>query len=95
VIVSTSILKLLLKQRHLLLAGRILIHLDRVKDLGDFFELDVVLKDGEDIEAGIAEAGIMLLITNWFLLRFVCMRNFGRHVSLTFYSSATTGSLVP
>jgi adenylate cyclase class IV len=36
------------------------VHLDRVEDLGDFLELEVVLSDGEPPEPGIDEAhGLM------------------------------------
>ena len=48
------------KQRWLLLAGRTRIHLDRVEGLGDFLELEVVLRDGESAEAGVAEAHALL-----------------------------------
>ena len=44
------------KQRRLYLHGRTRIHLDRVDGLGTFVELEVVLEDGESIEAGEAEA---------------------------------------
>lgn len=40
------------KHRTLFLAGRTRIHLDRVEDLGHFLELEVVLSDGEAMEAG-------------------------------------------
>lgn len=48
------------KQRWLLLAGRTRIHLDRVEQLGDFLELEVVLHDGEDERAGIDEAQALM-----------------------------------
>jgi predicted adenylyl cyclase CyaB len=48
------------KQRLLLLAGRTRIHLDRVEGLGDFLELEVVLADGEDEAAGLAEAHALM-----------------------------------
>lgn len=38
------------KQRRLYMAGRTRIHLDRVQDLGDFLELEVVLEPGEESE---------------------------------------------
>ena len=44
------------KTRLLFLAGRTRIHLDRVEDLGDFLELEVVLAENEPITAGEAEA---------------------------------------
>jgi predicted adenylyl cyclase CyaB len=48
------------KQRLLLLAGRTRIHLDAVEGLGDFLELEVVLADGEDEAAGLAEAQTLM-----------------------------------
>ncbi len=44
------------KHRTLFLVDRTRIHLDRVEDLGHFLELEVVLSDGETVEAGEAIA---------------------------------------
>lgn len=48
------------KVRTLYLAGRTRIHLDRVLGLGDFLELEVVLRDGEPADAGTEEARALL-----------------------------------
>ena len=48
------------KRRTLYLAGRTRIHLDRVEDLGDFLELEVVLAEGEPMEAGVPLAHELL-----------------------------------
>lgn len=45
-----------IKHRTLVIAGRTRIHLDRVENLGEFLELEVVLEDGETSEAGMKEA---------------------------------------
>jgi adenylate cyclase class IV len=44
------------KQRTLFTTGRTRIHLDCVEGLGDYLELEVVLADGEAVEAGQQEA---------------------------------------
>jgi predicted adenylyl cyclase CyaB len=48
------------KQRTLFLAGRSRLHLDRVAELGDFLEIEVVLADGESIDVGIREANDLM-----------------------------------
>ena len=48
------------KHRTLYLGGRTRIHLDRVQDLGDFLELEVVMQDGEPAEAGVTIAHDLL-----------------------------------
>jgi adenylate cyclase class IV len=44
------------KRRWLLLRGATRIHLDRVEGLGDFMELEVVLRDDQADAAGVAQA---------------------------------------
>jgi adenylate cyclase class IV len=44
------------KQRTLYKVGRTRVHLDRVRDLGEFLELEVVLRDDEPLAAGVQEA---------------------------------------
>lgn len=48
------------KERVVYLIGRTRVHLDRVVGLGDFLELEVVLAEGEDAAAGVAEARSLL-----------------------------------
>ncbi|MNL69377.1 CYTH domain protein [compost metagenome] len=42
------------------MAGRTRIHLDRVEGLGEFLELEVVLRDGESTDAGMEEARTLM-----------------------------------
>jgi predicted adenylyl cyclase CyaB len=44
------------KRRTLFMVGRTRIHLDEVEGLGDFLELEVVLRDDEPTEVGVREA---------------------------------------
>ena len=48
------------KIRTLFLVGRARIHLDQVRHLGQFVELEVVLDDGQPVDEGIAEAHRMM-----------------------------------
>ncbi len=48
------------KRRLLYLVGRTRVHLDAVEGLGDFLELEVVMRDGEPPEAGLAEARALM-----------------------------------
>lgn len=48
------------KRRTLYLAGRTRIHLDRVDQLGDFLELEVVLRIDEPADAGVREANTLM-----------------------------------
>ncbi|MFD4835931.1 class IV adenylate cyclase [Achromobacter sp. NPDC058515] len=48
------------KHRMVFMAGRTRIHLDRVEDLGEFLELEVVLRDHETAEAGMEEARTLM-----------------------------------
>ena len=48
------------KRRTLFWVGRTRVHLDEVRDLGDFLELEVVLRDGEELGVGTQEAHRLL-----------------------------------
>lgn len=48
------------KHRTVFMAGRTRIHLDRVVDLGEFLELEVVLREDETVEAGMEEARTLM-----------------------------------
>lgn len=48
------------KQRTLYRVGRTRIHLDRVEGLGDFLELEVVLREDEAAAVGVAEAEALM-----------------------------------
>jgi predicted adenylyl cyclase CyaB len=48
------------KQRTLYLVGRTRVHLDRVDQLGDLMELEVVLADGESEDAGVRDARALM-----------------------------------
>lgn len=48
------------KQRTLFIVGRTRVHLDRVRGLGEFLELEVVLDDDEPAEVGADEARALM-----------------------------------
>ncbi|SIT22020.1 class IV adenylate cyclase [Achromobacter sp. MFA1 R4] len=48
------------KHRTVFMAGRTRIHLDRVEGLGEFLELEVVLREDETVEAGMEEARTLM-----------------------------------
>ncbi|MDH3694851.1 MAG: class IV adenylate cyclase, partial [Gammaproteobacteria bacterium] len=48
------------KIRYLYMSGRTRIHVDSVKELGSFLELEVVLNEGEKHSTGIAEANNLM-----------------------------------
>ena len=48
------------KSRHLFIIGRSRVHLDRVKDLGDFIEIEVLLDDDEPNDVGVKEANQLM-----------------------------------
>ena len=48
------------KHRTLFLVGRTRVHLDRVRGLGDYMELEVVLADDESAEDGVREANELM-----------------------------------
>lgn len=48
------------KRRKVYLVGRTRIHIDRVEGLGDFLELEVVLRENEDQSVGEAEARALM-----------------------------------
>lgn len=48
------------KHRTLIMAGRTRMHLDRVEQLGEFLELEVVMADGESLADGVAEAHALM-----------------------------------
>ena len=50
----------LVKARTLVRVGRTRVHLDRIEGLGDHLELEVVLRDGETADAGMAVAHDLL-----------------------------------
>lgn len=57
---ALGILGVVRKRRTLLLAGRIRIHLDRVEALGDFVEVEVLLRPEESIAEGACAAESMM-----------------------------------
>jgi len=57
---SLGILGEVRKERTLWLVGRTRVHLDEVERLGCFVELEVVLDDGDPIEAGESEAAQLM-----------------------------------
>jgi adenylate cyclase class IV len=48
------------KHRTLFLIGRTRVHLDRVEELGEFLELEVVLQDDEALALGVQEANTIM-----------------------------------
>ena len=50
----------IVKARTLFVVGRTRVHLDRVKGLGEFLELEVILSEDEPEAVGVEEAGALM-----------------------------------
>lgn len=48
------------KRRRVYIVDRTRVHLDRVESLGEYMELEVVLEDGEAVEAGVDIANSLM-----------------------------------
>lgn len=78
------------KQRTLYLVGRTRVHVDRVEGLGDFMELEVVLRDNESIEAGMNEAARIMALLGIAQDQLVK----GAYLDLLFARAATAGTSI-
>lgn len=78
------------KQRRLYLVGRTRVHVDRVEGLGDFMELEVVLRDDESIEAGMNEAARIMATLGIAQDQLVK----GAYLDLLFAQATTSGKAI-